>query len=143
MDASVQGSLDSLEPTDHTLLGWDLSKGLRLRDRDSHVINGGGAPMTDLTLDPPNSDPIPTFYSLLKSVVLQGNNNPKSQSFLNRDLCHESGASNPICCLRGSPMYATPHKKHSEVVQLERPFGRAGTQQALISCLTQLLPAFL
>lgn len=86
----------------------------------------------------PDSDPI-----LLKSVVLQGNNYPKSWSCLNSDLNRESGAPHPICHLGESLMCAMPHKEHNEVVQLERPFGCAGTQQALISSLTQLLPALL
>lgn len=40
-------------------------------------------------------------------------------------------------------MCAKLRKEHGEVVQLERLFGCAGTQQAFISRLTQLLPALL
>lgn len=103
----------------------------------SSMERGGTRDCLDLGF-PPDSDPI-----LLKPVALQGNNNPKSWPCLNRDLNRESGAPHPICHLGESLMCATPHKEHNEVVQLERPFGRAGTQQALISCLTQLLPALL
>lgn len=140
MDASVQGSLAPSEPADQTLLGWDLSEGLRLGEREtcmSSMERRGTHDCLDLAF-PPDSDPI-----LLKSVALQGNNNPKSWSCLNRDLNCESGAPHSICHLGESLMCAVPHKEHNEVVQLERPFGCAGTQQALISCLTQLLPALL
>lgn len=51
----------------------------------------------------------------------------------------------PVCLLGQSrtQICATPLKEHNEVVQLERLLGGAGTQQALISPLTQLLPALL
>ena len=48
-----------------------------------------------------------------------------------------------FCLLGCSQTYATSHKQHSEIVQPERPLGHAGTQQALISPLTQLLSALL
>lgn len=35
------------------------------------------------------------------------------------------------------------YREHNEVVQLERPLGLTGTQQALIFRLTRLLPAIL
>lgn len=36
-----------------------------------------------------------------------------------------------------------PLEEHNEAAQLERPLGHAGTQQALISPLTQGVPALL